>query len=259
VSSRRLLVASLALLAGCAGERQVAPVLPLPVVPSSLQGHWVAADPADQGGFIEVGAAMVVVHLAGLPRLAAPPDTVAAAASGGRLTFADGHRVFLSRTVEPVRPDRPQLGMAEVLHLTVYRVAADGSELTVGQTRALSPQAVAMTALAAQLTAAVPIAPVAATAPVASADQRFANRVDAIGDDELARTGAELRRLRAEGAGPEQLDRVLAQAVQRRRLALLDLLERDRADSGRLARFDRDLARLDGFSGVVQDWRNARP
>lgn len=257
MSSRQLLVASLALLAGCAGERQAAPLPPPPVVPGSLQGHWVAADPADQGGFIEVGATMVVVHLAGLPRLAAPPDSVAAAASGGRLTFADGHRVFLSRSVEPVRPDRPQLGMAEVLHLTVYRQADDGSERNVGQARALSPQAVAMAAMAAQLTPAAAPAPMPAPAP--SPDQRFAGQVDALGDDALAHAGAELRRLRAAGAPADQLDLALAQAVQQRRLALLDLLDNARAGNGGLERFDRGLARLDSFRAAVQDWRRAQP
>ncbi|MCK6490797.1 MAG: hypothetical protein L6R48_21305 [Planctomycetes bacterium] len=252
----RLLVASLALLAGCAGERQAAaPLPPPPVVPGSLQGHWVAADPADQGGFIEVGATMVVVHLAGLPRLAAPPDTVAAAASGGRLTFADGHRVFLSRTVEPVCRDRPQLGMAEVLHLTVYRQVDDGGERNVGQARALSPQAVAMAAMAAQLAPAAAPAP----SPAPSPDQRFAGRVDELGDDALVRAGAELRRLRSAGAPADQLDRAFAQAVQQRRLALLDLLDGARTQGGGLERFDRDLARLDGFRAAVQDWRHAQP
>lgn len=251
----RLLVASLALLAGCAGERQAAAPLPPPVVPISLHGHWVSADPADTGGFIEVGASMVVVHLAGLPRLAAPPDSVAAAASGGRLTFPDGLRVFLSRSVEPVRPDRPQLGMAEVVHLTVYRAGADGSEQSLGKARALSPQAVAMAAMAAQLAPAAGPAPAQAPGP----DQRFTGRIDALGDEALARAGSELRRLRAAGAPADQLDQVFAQAVQHRRLALLDLLDGVRTQGGGLERFDQEIARLDSFRAEVQDWRRAQP
>ena len=121
------LAASLALLAGCGGERQASVSVEKPAQavavapPVDLLGTWT-----DQGGrgFIAIGARQVVVALDGTPRLVAIPieNAIEPGMTAGKLGLAGGSSLFLARGVSMVS------GLS-VDHIDVEVVGADGSSL----------------------------------------------------------------------------------------------------------------------------------